>query len=45
MCKKEKKLWEVKYETKGERGTVGKKNLGVDRQIYPVQGRGMGVPA
>ena len=45
MCKK-KKLWKEggKYETKGGRG-AGKKNLVVDRRIYPVRGRGMGVPA
>ena len=30
---------------KGKRGAVKKKNLVVDRRIYPVRGRGMGVPA
>ena len=46
-CKKKKKLWKEgsKYETKGERGAVKKKKLVVDRRIYPVRGRGMGVPA
>ena len=46
-CKKKKKLWKEgsKYETKGERGAVKKKFLVVDRRIYLVRGRGMGVPA
>ena len=45
VCKKKKKLWkEVNTRQKGKEG-LKKKNLVVDRRIYPVRGRGMGVPA